>query len=219
MALPDFEFLFPPEERFIAALQASGLASLRPEQLQDERHFLIPQATQFITSVREMGADAEFAAVSQWLYSGADGKASNAFGADYAEFRSVLMKDDRTAFDELFAPLHSESGFDIGSLDYGGLATLFWIGFRAIVSPDRCVKLSRLGGVYAVTTLFGLLADSAEELSPQLKELLSRRADLDDSGGGWNTLLARYQCVGALWAAAYTFAARKRRVLVALIEG
>ena len=219
MALPDYEFLFPAEEEFVAALQASSLASLRPEQLQDERRFLIPQATEFIGRVREAGGEPEFAVVSRWLHSGANGKASNAFGADYAELRSALMKDDRAAFDQLFAPLHLDSGFDTGSLDYGGLATLFWLGFRAVVSPERCARLSRLGEVYSVTTLFGLLADAAEELSPEAKELLSRRADLDDDGQGWNTLLARYQCVGALWAAAYSFAARKRRVLIALLDG
>src|ERR1041385_1367407 len=168
MSLPDFKLLFPAEEHFLEALNTSGLASLPPDQLQDERHFLIPQVTQFVQRIHDMGDDTEFSVISRWMHDGANGKAINCFGSDYSEFRPALMAKDRIVFDELFAPLRLEGEFDFKSLDYGGLATLFWIGFRAVVSPQRCEKLSRLGRTYSVTTLFGLLADLSDDLSPSV---------------------------------------------------
>jgi len=213
MSLPDYRLLFPTEDKFVEALNASGLASLDPKQLTDERHFLIPSATQFIDRIYEVGDDSEFSVVRRWLRAGENGKAINCFASDYAELRGELMEKDRLVFDEMFAPFRLDSEFDLSLLDYGGLATLHCLGFVAVVSPARCAKLSRLGSIYSVTTSFGLLADLSEDLPSALKELITRRADLDDEG--WNTLLARYQAVGALWAAAYDFAAKKKRVLVA----
>lgn len=216
MSLPDFQILFPTEPQFVEALRLSELASTNGKHLQDERRLLIPRARHFVESICSLGEDTEFSAVSRWLRNGTNGKTINCFGSDYTDLRDVLMATDRQVFDELYAPFFPEGAFNLSSLDYGGLDALFWLGFRAVISPDRCTKLCRLRRVYSVTTLVGLLADAHEDWPVVVKNRIERLADLDDEA--CNTLLARYQAVDALWGAACEFASRKKRVLVAYVE-